>query len=80
MQETALTSGPDTQTDWIRDGYKATGLNVVLKYKGWHSLNPWYATGIVPGFFKHFSRRVLYHSTITITRGLWPFLDVDAKA
>lgn len=29
MQETALTSGPDTQTDWIRDAYKATGPDVL---------------------------------------------------
>ena len=33
MQETALTSGPNTQTGWIRDAYRATGPNVVLKYK-----------------------------------------------
>ena len=34
MQETALTSGPDTQTGWIRDPYRATGPDVVLKHKG----------------------------------------------
>lgn len=34
MQETALTSGPDTQTDWIRDAYKATGPIGALKYQG----------------------------------------------
>lgn len=33
MQETALTSGPDTQTNWIRDAYKAAGPGC-LKFKG----------------------------------------------
>lgn len=40
MQETALNSGPDTQTDWIIDAYKAIGPDVALKFKGEHSLSP----------------------------------------
>ena len=50
MQETASTSGPDAQIDWIRDAYKATGPDVVLKFKGWHLVSPWYVIGIVLGF------------------------------
>lgn len=40
MQETALISGPDTQTDWIRDAYNTSGPDVALKFKGGHSLSP----------------------------------------
>lgn len=34
MQETALTSDPDTQADWIRDALKATRPDIVIKHKG----------------------------------------------
>lgn len=50
MQETASTSGPDEQTDWIRDACKATGVDVVLKFKGWHLVSPSYVMGIELGF------------------------------
>lgn len=52
MQETVLTSGLDTQTDWIKDAHKATGPDVVFEFKGERSLSPGYVIGIALGFFR----------------------------